>query len=382
MAMNKYRVMTILGTRPEVIKCAPVICELSRYPREFESLVVVTGQHRDMLDQMLKQFSLKPDYDLNIMQPQQTLEQVTASAISLLTPLIKQTKPHLILVQGDTISTFAGALAGFYQQVPVAHIEAGLRTYHHYHPFPEEINRRLVDVISTWHFAATPGAKKNLIKENIPSQRIAVTGNTVVDSAWAMLDPAFDLSPWIQPKQSLVMVTMHRRENYGGEFLAICRAVDRLTRLYPDSKFIFPVHPNPKVKLAIKRGFKKRGKNLQLITALDYNVFINLLSHAQLVITDSGGIQEEAAALAVPMIICRQVTERPEALGPMAKLIKPHAEKIVRQAIVFLNNKKKLTVKTSAFGDGHAARRIVDWLRWINGSRRRRPRPFNYEEIV
>lgn len=380
MALKKSHVLTILGTRPEIIKLAPVLKQLEAEPALFKSTLVLTGQHRQMADQMLRQFNLFPQVDLQLMKPGQRLEELTATALLKLAKVFQQQKPEIILVQGDTTSAMAGALAGFYHKIPVAHVEAGLRTYNHYHPYPEEVNRRIISSIADWHFAPTRSAKEHLIKEGIDPRQILVSGNTVIDALKMVVQPNFDIRPWLADDEQLVLVTMHRRENYGQEFIDILEAVKKVLVKKQNIKVIFPVHPNPMVREAINKVFKRIPDNLSLLSPLDYPVFVNLLARAHLVITDSGGLQEEATAFGTPTIVCRKVTERAEALGGRVYLIPPHATKIEQQALKLLSMKVERFFWQSPFGDGNASDRITTMLSWIAGRTKQRPRPFVFKK--
>lgn len=377
MVVKKNTILTIFGTRPEAVKLAPVIHELSRHKTDLNSKVVITGQHRFMLDQMLQHFQITPDVDLNLMKRDQTLEQLTINALKKCSEIIRKIKPSMVLVQGDTTTSFVGALAAFYQKIPVGHIEAGLRTYDLMNPYPEEANRRLISVVANWHFAATNLAEKQLIREGVRKSQIFVTGNTVVDSLKKTVAGDFDVSRYVTKKLPFVMFTMHRRESFGPGFFNILSAIDLLTARFPAYRFLYPVHPNPAVKKAVKQVFKKSRKNLCLMKPMDYNAFVNLMAQAKLIITDSGGIQEEAAALQIPTIICREVTERPEALAAGAVLTGSNTRKIVSRAADVLDNRHQHRIhKHCPFGDGLAARRIVEGILWIYGKRSKRPERF------
>lgn len=365
-------VLCIFGTRPEAIKLAPVIRRLHAEPRRFKTVVAVTGQHREMLDQVLKLMDLRPDADLDLMRPGQTLSALTASALAGCSRLVRRYRPDLVLVQGDTSTTLAGSLAAFYQGVAVGHVEAGLRTYRLDNPFPEEANRRMVSLLAAWHFAATPWAAGNLRAEGVPASRIFVTGNPVVDALRSVQGHQYLAA------RERVVVTAHRRENFGRPLAAICRALLLLARRHPRQEFVFPVHRNPMVRRTVRAVLRRPPANLKLVPPLPYADFIRLLSQARLVVTDSGGIQEEAPVFGVPALVLRRVTERPEALQAGARLLPLETEAIVRAVSAHLRRPLAACRRPGAcpFGDGRAAERIVAAIAWIGGMRKHRPRPF------
>lgn len=367
---NPLTVLCIFGTRPEAIKLAPVIRRLRAEPRRFKTVVAVTGQHREMLDQVLRFMDLRPDADLDLMRTGQTLPALAASALEGCARLVRRFRPGLVLVQGDTSTTLAGALAAFYQGVAVGHVEAGLRTYCLDNPFPEEANRRMVSLLATWHFAATPWAAGNLLSEGVPAGRIFVTGNPVVDALRSV-----QTRPTPAPR-GLVVVTAHRRENFGRPLAAVCRALRVLARRHPEEEFVFPVHRNPAVRRAVRAELRQPPANLKLVPPLPYAEFIRLLSQARLVVTDSGGIQEEAPVFGVPAFVLRRVTERPEALQAGARLLPLEQDAIVRAVSGYLRRPSARRRRACPFGDGRAAERIVDAIAWIGGMKKRRPRPF------
>jgi UDP-N-acetylglucosamine 2-epimerase (non-hydrolysing) len=368
--------MIIMGTRPEVIKCAPVIEALRTRPANFKTTVVVTGQHQELLEQMLRQWTIKPDEHLNLMAARPAPDQLLAAALKGLGPLWPARRPHLIMVQGDTSTALAGALAGFYHRIPVAHLEAGLRTYQPMNPFPEEQHRRMISLLASWHFAPTNGARSHLLQEGVASPSILVTGNTVVDALYATVQKGFNVRPWTRGYEKYVVITFHRRESFGTEFRAMVQAIQDVARLTPEVGFVWPVHPNPHVLRAIKAVFKKPLKNLGLQAPMDYNVFVNLLAQARLVITDSGGVQEETTALGISTLICRHVTERPEAIAAGAILVPPNRAKIRTRALAILHQHRHRVPQACPFGDGRASERILAALLWISGQSGRRPRPF------
>jgi UDP-N-acetylglucosamine 2-epimerase (non-hydrolysing) len=372
--MNKLKFITVFGTRPEAIKMAPLVKQLEQYPEEIECKVVVTAQHREMLDQVLDLFSIKPDYDLDIMQERQSLSGITGRVLAGLEPIFAREKPDLVFVHGDTTTTFAAGLAAFYQQIAVGHVEAGLRTYEKYAPFPEEINRCLTGVLTDFHFAPTARAKANLIKENIREERIYVTGNTVIDALFSIVQPDYkfqspDLKDFSWGKNRLVLVEAHRRENLN-QMNQICQGLKKLVEAIPDLELIFPVHLNPAVREPVNRILSGLER-VHLIEPLDYLEFANLMNKADLIITDSGGIQEEAPALGKPVLVLRDVTERPEAVeaGTVA-LVGTEAENIFSLAKGLLNDEneyKKMATARNPFGDGLAAQRIVQAVRSYYG---------------
>ena len=326
-------VMLVFGTRPEAIKMAPLVKAFEKHPQDFNTLVCVTGQHREMLDQVLHLFDIAPDYDLNIMKQGQDLYDVTARVLVGMRDVLKEAKPDVVLVHGDTTTSTAAALAAFYQQIPVGHVEAGLRTHDIYSPWPEEMNRQITGRIATYHFAPTPLAKENLLKENILPQNITVTGNTVIDALYAVVEKiqqdqslSGELTERLQAAgydplrtgqgRRIVLITGHRRENFGEGFRNICRAIKTLSEKYPEVDFVYPMHLNPNVRRPIAEVFgQQHGANLFFIEPLEYLEFVFLMEKSTLVLTDSGGIQEEAPGLGKPVLVMRDTTERPEALA-------------------------------------------------------------------
>jgi len=375
------QVMFLFGTRPEAIKLAPVITRLRQQPELFQTTVVVTAQHREMLDQVLEVMHITPDIDLNLMQPQQSLAGLTADVLRGCERILDRFQPDLVLVQGDTATTLAATLASFYQRVPVGHIEAGLRTYDHANPFPEEVNRQIVSVMAEWHFAATVLARQNLLAEGIPRTRIFITGNPVVDALYSVLETDFDFLQYglsFDPyQQRNVVVTAHRRENFGKPLIEICRALKTLARRFSTVAFVFPIHRNPLVRKTVKTLLKDAPENLHCLSPLPYKPFINLLAQAELVLTDSGGIQEEAPALGVPALVLRKVTERPEALTVGARLIPLGRDAIIQTVSRRLERGfKQCKRKVCPFGDGRAAERIARAIAWMFGQQKQRPGNF------
>ena len=364
------KVLTVFGTRPEAIKMAPLVLALADAD-DIDAKVCVTGQHREMLDQVLTLFAIAPDFDLDIMQTQQSLDDVVTRIISRLTPVLKMSAPDLILVHGDTATTFAASLAAYYLQIPVGHVEAGLRTGDLYSPWPEEGNRKLTAAIAALHFAPTYFAKQNLLKEGIVNN-IEVTGNTVIDALLMIKTRiAQDASlatmlasqlPALASEQRVILVTGHRRESFGDGFERICNALVEIAELHPDAKIIYPVHFNPNVQEPVNRLLNDVS-NIQLIDPLDYLPFVYLMSRADIILTDSGGIQEEAPSLGKPVLVMRDTTERPEALqAGTVRLVGTDTAKIVVAVSRLLNDKEEYARMSQAhnpYGDGHACARII-----------------------
>lgn len=364
------KVMAICGTRPDAIKTAPVVHELRRFPKEVELVVTVTGQHREMLRQVLDVFQIKPDYDLDIMKPKQTLTEITTRALLGLEEIIRKERPDMILAQGDTSTTFVAGLAAFYNKVAVGHIEAGLRTDNKYDPFPEEMNRRLTTVLADLHFAPTPAARNNLLAEGVPSGRISVTGNTVIDALlsvaqrpWSFDDPF--LSTVGENGRRMILVTAHRRENWGEPMARICAAIKRIVAEFPDTEVVFAVHKNPIVRETVFPALEG-VERIHLIEPPDYVPFVHLLKRAHLVLTDSGGVQEEAPSLGKPVLVMRNTTERPEGVeAGTAKLIGTEAEQIYENAAKLLSQRAAYSTMARAanpYGDGSASVRIREAL--------------------
>lgn len=373
--------MLVFGTRPEAIKMAPLVKAFEKHPQDFATLVCVTGQHREMLDQVLRLFDIVPDYDLNIMKQGQDLYDVTARVLVGMRDVLKEAKPDVVLVHGDTTTSTAAALAAFYQQIPVGHIEAGLRTHDIYSPWPEEMNRQITGRIATYHFAPTPLAQENLLKENIPPQHITVTGNTVIDALYAVVDKiqqdrnlSGELTERLQAAgydplrtgqgRRIVLITGHRRENFGEGFRNICRAIKTLSEKYPEVDFVYPMHLNPNVRRPIAEVFgQQHGANLFFIEPLEYLEFVFLMEKSTLVLTDSGGIQEEAPGLGKPVLVMRDTTERPEALAAgTVRLVGTDYDRITGEVSRLLDDKayyESMSRAVNPYGDGLACGRIV-----------------------
>ena len=380
------KVMLVIGTRPEAIKMAPLVKEFQKQPKRVETVVCVTGQHREMLDQVLKIFDIKPDYDLNIMKQGQDLYDVTARVLTGMRDVLKEVKPDVVLVHGDTTTSTAAALAAFYQQIPVGHVEAGLRTHNIYSPWPEEMNRLLTGRLATYHFSPTPLSRNNLIKESVDDRNIIITGNTVIDALYWVVDKiknnkeldneledilskaGYDVNRLNNGKK-LVLITGHRRENFGDGFINMCTAIKDLTVKYPDLDFVYPMHLNPNVRKPIHEVFGENLsglKNMFFIEPLEYLSFVYLMEKSSIVLTDSGGIQEEAPGLGKPVLVMRDTTERPEALDAgTVKLVGTDYNKIVNEVSSLIDDKaayEKMSKAVNPYGDGLACGRIVNAL--------------------
>lgn len=358
--------MTIVGTRPEAIKMAPVIKELEKHSGILEPIFCVTAQHRQLLDRVLRSFNLAPDYDLDIMQENQTLPQMTARMLMKLDEVIAKEKPDFILVQGDTTTAFVASLAGFYQKITIGHVEAGLRTHNKYDPFPEEMNRCLIDVLSTLYFAPTKRAMANLMAEGIPQNRIYLTGNTVIDALLMVASKDYQLDIGIDFKsEKVILVTAHRRENFGKPLENLCEAIKELIRRNQDIEIVYPIHLNPNVQKIVYRMLSDHSR-IHLIAPLDYEPFIHLMKRCYLIITDSGGVQEEAPSLGKPVLVFRNETERVEAItAGTAKLVGTSYTSILRNTQILLDNTceyNKMAKSVNPYGDGRAAQRIISNL--------------------
>ena len=379
-------IMLVFGTRPEAIKMAPLVKEFQKNTKDFKTLVCVTGQHREMLDQVLHIFSIKPDYDLNIMKQGQDLYDVTSRVLLGMRDVLQKVKPDVVLVHGDTTTSTAAALAAFYQQIPVGHVEAGLRTHNIYSPWPEEMNRQITGRIATYHFAPTSLSKQNLLAENIKEETVTVTGNTVIDALYMVVDKikndkeldaeledtlktsGYDIKR-LKNGKKLVLITGHRRENFGDGFMSMCRAIQTLTKKYPDVDFVYPMHLNPNVRKPIHEIWGEDLSNLCnmfFIEPLEYLSFVYLMEKSSIVLTDSGGIQEEAPGLGKPVLVMRDTTERPEALkAGTVKLVGTDYDKIVTEVSSLLDNQTyydEMSKAVNPYGDGKACERIVGLL--------------------
>ncbi len=379
-------ILLVFGTRPEAIKMAPLVKEFQKHPEQFKTIVCVTGQHRQMLDQVLDIFDITPDYDLNIMKQGQDLYDVTARVLTGMRDVLKDTQPDLVLVHGDTTTSTAAALAAFYQQIPVGHVEAGLRTHNIYSPWPEEMNRQITGRLATYNFAPTPLSRENLIQENVADEKIIVTGNTVIDALYMVVDKiknnpdldtqlkgilksaGYDIERLSNGKK-LVLITGHRRENFGDGFISMCKAIKNLTEKYPNVDFVYPMHLNPNVRKPIHEvfGVNLTGHvNMFFIEPLEYLSFVYLMEKSNVVLTDSGGIQEEAPGLGKPVLVMRDTTERPEALSAgTVKLVGTDYDKIVKEVSRLLddpNHYEKMSKAVNPYGDGLASERIIKHL--------------------
>lgn len=380
------KVMLVFGTRPEAIKMAPLVKEFQKCPENFQTIVCVTGQHRQMLDQVLDLFEITPDFDLNIMKQGQDLYDVTARVLTGMRDILKEAKPDVVLVHGDTTTSTTAALAAFYQQIPVGHVEAGLRTHNIYSPWPEEMNRQITGRIATYNFAPTLLSKSNLLKENINPDSIVVTGNTVIDALHQVVTKikkdtslstelekvlkksGYDIGR-LRDGRKLVLITGHRRENFGDGFIQMCTAIKDLARKYTDVDFVYPMHLNPNVRKPIHEVFGEdlsSLKNMFFIEPLEYLSFVYLMEKSTIVLTDSGGIQEEAPGLGKPVLVMRDTTERPEALDAgTVKLVGTDYNKVVDEVSILLDNAeiyKKMSMAVNPYGDGLACGRIVNFL--------------------
>ena len=380
--MKKLKVMSVFGTRPEAIKMAPVVLELCKYPDAVESIVAVTAQHREMLDQVLKLFNISPDFDLNIMSEGQTLFDITSRALLGLDKVLTESKPDVVLVHGDTTTTFAGALAAYYHQIEVGHVEAGLRTQNKFSPYPEEMNRRLTGSLADLHFAPTETAKQNLLREGINVEKIFVTGNTVIDALYQTVRKDFTFNDELNRvdfSKRVILVTTHRRENLGEPMRHVYKALKSLVDDFPDVEIIFPVHKNPKVREVVNEELGELDR-VFLTDPLDYEPFANLMNRATLILTDSGGVQEEAPALGKPVLVLRDTTERPEAVDAgTVKLIGTNQDKVYGAAKILLTDSaeyRTMAEARSPYGDGHAAERIVKALLWRHKFLTNRPAEF------
>ena len=377
-------ILLVFGTRPEAIKMAPLVKEFQKYPETFKTIVCVTGQHREMLDQVLRIFDIQPDYDLNIMKQGQDLYDVTARVLTGMREVLKETQPDIVLVHGDTTTSTAAALAAFYQQIPVGHVEAGLRTHNIYSPWPEEMNRQITGRIATYHFAPTSLSKDNLLQEGVSEERIIVTGNTVIDALYMVVEKikndgilscelekvlkasGYDIGR-LSDGRKLVLITGHRRENFGDGFISMCKAIKSLSEKYPEVDFVYPMHLNPNVRKPIYEVFgESQRANLFFIEPLEYLSFVYLMEKSAIVLTDSGGIQEEAPGLGKPVLVRRDTTERPEALeAGTVKLVGTDYDKIVNEVSGLLDNQEyyeKMSKAVNPYGDGKACSRIVQAL--------------------
>ena len=373
--MEKIKLMTVFGTRPEAIKMCPLVLEMRKYPEYIQPIVAVTAQHREMLDQVLDLFGIKPDYDLNIMTAGQTLYDVTTRALMGLKDVMEEAKPDMVLVHGDTTTTFAGALAAFYAQIPVGHVEAGLRTGNKYSPYPEEMNRKLTGSIADMHFSPTSTSKGNLLRENVDEKNILVTGNTVIDALQTTVREDYkfedaELNKVFASGNRLILMTTHRRENLGEPMRHVYRALKSVLETHSDVEAIFPVHKNPKVREIVREELGALDR-VHLIEPMDYEPFANLMAKVDIVLTDSGGIQEEAPALGKPVLVLRDTTERPEAVeAGTVKLVGTAYEDVLHETNLLLDDAEHYRCMAEAanpYGDGRACERIIKAILAKNG---------------
>ena len=377
------KILLVFGTRPEAIKMAPLVKKLQEMPEEFQTVVCVTGQHREMLDQVLRLFDIVPEYDLNIMKPNQDLYDITSRILLGMRDVLKEVQPDVVLVHGDTTTSMAAALAAFYQQIPVGHVEAGLRTGNIYSPWPEEMNRLITGRITTHHFSPTPLAKENLLREHVDEKQIIVTGNTVIDALQMVVkrlaeDKAlanevaakinqmgYDVQR-LKGKRRMVLITGHRRENFGEGFLNICHAIKHLAEQYKDVDFVYPMHLNPNVRKPVLEILGEKAENVFLIEPLDYLPFVYMMQHSTLILTDSGGVQEEAPGLGKPVLVMRDTTERPEAVeAGTVLLVGTNREKIEQGVSMLLDDAdtyRRMSEAVNPYGDGLACERIMEYL--------------------
>ncbi len=371
---SKKKILVVFGTRPEALKMIPVIKELKKSNIHFITKICITGQHKDMLDQVLDLFKIKPDFDLNLMTHNQTLSSLTSKILISFEKVLKKFNPHLVLVHGDTNTTFSVSLSCFYNRISVGHVEAGLRTFNLNSPWPEEFNRQITSKLSNFHFAPTNLSKSNLLNENFSDKKIIVTGNTIIDTLFLTLKMLkknkevfnyFNKEHNINFDKKIILITGHRRENFGEGFLNICDALIKLSKKYPEIDFVYPVHQNPNVKNVVL-GKLSQNKNIMLIQPLDYVKFVFLMSKSNIILTDSGGIQEEAPSLNIPVLVMRDTTERPEAIQyNKVKMVGTNSRKIVKEITNLLNDKKyydSFLKKANPYGDGKSSKKIVKYL--------------------
>lgn len=374
--MKKIKVLTVFGTRPEAIKMAPVVKELHKQSERFESIVVVTAQHREMLDQVLKTFDIQPNYDLNIMKEGQTLSTITANVLLGLDQIMKEAKPDIVLVHGDTTTTFAASISAFYNQIKVGHVEAGLRTWDKYSPFPEEMNRQLTDVIADIYFAPTANSKENLLKENRPEEHIYITGNTAIDALLQTVQTDYPLPilDQISADQKLILVTMHRRENQGEPMERVFKAIRYVVERHTETEVVFPVHLNPTVQ-KMAESILGNHPRIHLIAPLDVIDFHNLIARSYMIMTDSGGVQEEAPSLGKPLLVLRETTERPEGVeAGTLKLVGTETDTILQEMTSLLENEaeyNRMSAASNPYGDGQASKRILDGIAFSFGLKKR-----------
>lgn len=378
------KILLVFGTRPEAIKMAPLVKKLQELPEEFQTVVCVTGQHREMLDQVLRLFDITPEYDLNIMKPNQDLYDITSRILLGMRDVLREVQPDIVLVHGDTTTSMAAALAAFYQQIPVGHVEAGLRTGNIYSPWPEEMNRLITGRITTHHFSPTPLAKENLLREHVDEKQIIVTGNTVIDALQMVVkrlaedkalasevaakinEMGYDVQR-LDSNRRMVLITGHRRENFGDGFLNICHAIKHLAEQYQDVDFVYPMHLNPNVRKPVLEILGEKTENVFLIEPLDYLPFVYMMQHSTMILTDSGGVQEEAPGLGKPVLVMRDTTERPEAVEAGTVLLVGTNRMKIEQGVSMLlddaETYRRMSEAVNPYGDGKACERIVEYLK-------------------
>ena len=381
MLMKKIKVMTVFGTRPEAIKMAPLVLELQKQSQRFEAITTVSAQHREMLDQVLDIFHIKPDYDLNIMHARQTLTDITSNVLINLDKILKEAKPDIVLVHGDTTTTFAASVAAFYNQIPIGHVEAGLRTWEKYSPYPEEMNRQMTDAMTDLYFAPTNQSKANLLKENHKEDNIYITGNTAIDALKQTVDKEYhhDILDKVSPDNKLILLTMHRRENQGEPMRRVFKVIREVVESREDVEVIYPVHLSPAVQEAAKE-ILGNTERIHLISPLDVVDFHNLAARSYFIMTDSGGVQEEAPSLGKPVLVLRDTTERPEGVeAGTLKLVGTESEKAKKEMEELLDNDaeyQRMTQAKNPYGDGKASERILDAIAYYFGVTDKKPIEF------
>ncbi len=381
MLMKKIKVMTVFGTRPEAIKMAPLVLELQKQSQRFEAITTVSAQHREMLDQVLDIFHIKPDYDLNIMHARQTLTDITSNVLINLDKILKEAKPDIVLVHGDTTTTFAASVAAFYNQIPIGHVEAGLRTWEKYSPYPEEMNRQMTDAMTDLYFAPTTQSKANLLKENHKEDNIYITGNTAIDALKQTVDKGYyhDILDKVSPDNKLILLTMHRRENQGGPMRRVFKVIREVVESREDVEVIYPVHLSPAVQEAAKE-ILGNTERIHLISPLDVVDFHNLAARSYFIMTDSGGVQEEAPSLGKPVLVLRDTTERPEGVeAGTLKLVGTESEKVKQEMEELLDNAaeyQRMSQAKNPYGDGKASERILDAIAYYFGVTDKKPIEF------
>ena len=381
MLMKKIKVMTVFGTRPEAIKMAPLVLELQKQSQRFEAITTVSAQHREMLDQVLDIFHIKPDYDLNIMHARQTLTDITSNVLINLDKILKEAKPDIVLVHGDTTTTFAASVAAFYNQIPIGHVEAGLRTWEKYSPYPEEMNRQMTDAMTDLYFAPTTQSKANLLKENHKEDNIYITGNTAIDALKQTVDKGYhhDILDKVSPDNKLILLTMHRRENQGGPMRRVFKVIREVVESREDVEVIYPVHLSPAVQEAAKE-ILGNTERIHLISPLDVVDFHNLAARSYFIMTDSGGVQEEAPSLVIPALVWRDTTERPEGVeAGTLKLVGTESEKVKQEMEELLDNAaeyQRMSQAKNPYGDGKASERILDAIAYYFGVTDKKPIEF------